>query len=473
MTLLVRLAALAIAIGALAPAAASAWMPDPVAFTRAVTPAAHAAGAAAATTVRTGRRFDLVGVEWRGARAARIELRAHRLRGGWSRWVPAGATDDGPDGSEGPWATGQNVGAPIWAGGADRVQLRVPVGVHGVRLRLLNTTGSASAAARARTRAEVARRGPFGARKVAQTNARAPRIVPRSAWGASKCKPRIAPAYGNVRVAYVHHTESLNGYSRAQAASIVLGVCLFHRNGRGWNDIGYNFLVDRYGVVYEGRAGGIDAPVLGAQAGGFNSESFGVSVIGSFTSSPPPRAAMSSLARLIAWKLSMHGISARGLTKVTSAGGGSTAYPAGTRVTVHRISGHRDVDQTSCPGSALYAQLPALRRTVARLEGAHSGLQITPRALRLRSGDAPTLGGVLHVHGGASAAGATVELRQLNGLAPETLLTTTTTAADGTWSVQLPAVQASAVVRAVFVGDAGRPGVTSPPVYLDVTPRAR
>ena len=119
---------------------------------------------------------------------------------------------------------------------------------------MVNTTGSATAADRARTRAQVARRGTFGKLTSAATpSAGMPPIVPRSAWGASRCKPRVTPAYGVERVAYVHHTVSLNSYSASRAASVVLGVCLFHRNARGWNDIGYDFLVDRYGRTFEGR----------------------------------------------------------------------------------------------------------------------------------------------------------------------------------------------------------------------------
>jgi hypothetical protein len=465
--LLVRMFTIMLAVAALAPAAASAWMPDPVQFSRAV-PLRAGAGGSFSGTVHSARRFDLVGAEWRGARAAHVELRVRQPGGRWSRWAEAGAGDDGPDG--GARHSAHSAGAPVWAGGANRVQLRTARRLPGLRVRLINTTGSATPGARARTRVTVARRGAFGARRIPKTSARMPAIVPRAAWGASRCKPRDTPSYGNVRVAYVHHTVSLNGYSRASAASMVLGICLFHRNGNGWDDIGYNFLIDRYGTVYEGRAGGVDAPVLGAQAGGFNSESTGVSMIGNFTSSAPPKAAMQSLAKLLAWKLSLHGVPATGRVKVTSAGGGSTGYRAGTKVTVNRISGHRDVDLTACPGAALYRRLPALRRSVAKLEGPISRLTIAPSA-GATYGSPTTLTGVLTVPGGASPAGATVELRQLTGSRSERVLATTTAAGDGSWSATLPPLTASALVRAVFAGDAGRPGVVSPPAYLGLLPR--
>ena len=97
----------------------------------------------------------------------------------------------------------------------------------------------------------------------------------------SKHAPSYAPA---IRFAVVHHTAGTNDYSPAQAAAILRGIELYHVKSNGWNDIGYNFLVDRYGTVYEGRAGGVDRNVIGAHALGFNTGSVGVAVMGTFTS---------------------------------------------------------------------------------------------------------------------------------------------------------------------------------------------
>src|SRR3954447_3740509 len=324
-----------LAVAAAAPATASAWMPEPVQFGRAVPLGqAHAADVTRIVDVPTARRFDMLGLRWRGSRSVRIHLRTRLAGGRWTQWADASRSDDGTDRAE--RGSRLNFSDPIWVGGANRVQLRLSQPVAGLRMRLINTTGSATAADRARTQREVAKRGPFGAAKLPAPSAGMPPIVPRADWGASRCKPRVTPGYGDVKVAYVHHTLSLNGYSRSRAASVVLGVCLFHRNSRGWNDIGYDFLIDRYGTVFEGRAGGIDAPVIGAQAGGFNTESTGVSMIGTFTRSAPPKVAMDSLARLLAWKLGLHGVPAIGKTQVTSASGPDTRFRAGTRVTVNR-----------------------------------------------------------------------------------------------------------------------------------------
>src|SRR3954452_16589969 len=443
-------------------------MPEPVEFSQVVPQAggAHPAGGSRTVDLRTRRRFDLVGLEWRGARGLRVELRTRRDGAHWTRWAAASASDDGPDTAQGP--RGRSFSDPIWVGGADRVQLRLSHPVAGLRLRLLNTTGSASAADRARTRAEVARRGSFGA-AAATPSAGMPPILPRSAWGASRCKPRVTPGYGVVRAAYVHHTLSLNGYSRSRAASVVLGVCLFHRNSRGWNDIGYDFLVDRYGRAFEGRAGGADAPVIGAQAGGFNSESTGVSVIGNFTRSAPPAAAMDTLARLLAWKLGLHGVPAIGKTQVTSLGGPSTGYRAGTRVTVNRISGHRDVDLTACPGAALYRRLPALRRAVAQLEGPISELSLSPISQTSQYGSGVPLSGQLVPPSGQTAAGAQIELRRHQDFG-DTTIATATTGDDGSWSALVPPLPGNSAVRAVFAGDGARPGVVSNTAYVAVTP---
>ena len=190
---------------------------------------------------------------------------------------------------------------------------------------------------------------------------RAPSIVPRAGWGADQVPPRSGPSYGSVQAAFVHHTVTAVDYAPEESAGIVLGIARYHRDSNGWNDIGYNFLVDRYGVIFEGRAGGIEAAVIGAQAQGWNSYSTGIACLGTFTNLPLDAPAMESLARLIGWKLSLHGVPVQGQVTLISGGGASNRYPSGTPVAFERVSGHRDGCQTSCPGEQLYAQLPDLR----------------------------------------------------------------------------------------------------------------
>src|SRR3712207_3426080 len=129
---------------------------------------------------------------------------------------------------------------------------------------------------------------------------------------------------------------------------MVLGIARYHRDSNGWNDVGYNFLVDKYGQVFEGRAGGVDQPVIGAQAQGYNSVSTGIACLGDFNTIAQSPAALEAIARLLAWKLPLHGTPVAGAVTVTSAGGATNRYRAGAAVTLQRISGHRDGNNTAC-----------------------------------------------------------------------------------------------------------------------------
>src|SRR6266513_5606224 len=109
-------------------------------------------------------------------------------------------------------------------------------------------------------------------------------------------------------MAFVHHTQKPNGYGRGEVPAMLRAIYAFHRYVNGWNDIGYNFAIDLYGRIFEARAGGIDEPVVGAHAGGYNLVSSGVAMLGSFVDGSPSRAAVAALKRLLAWKLALHGV---------------------------------------------------------------------------------------------------------------------------------------------------------------------
>ncbi len=181
--------------------------------------------------------------------------------------------------------------------------------------------------------------------------------------------PKVAPAYGAVEMAFVHHTENPNGYAAGEVPAMLRAIYVFHRYVNGWNDIGYNFVVDLYGRIFEARAGGIDEPVVGAQAGGYNLVSTGIAVLGTFSSVPISKAARDALEALLAWKLSLHGVPAQGsvTVKVNPAGASYSRFPANARVSLPRIAGHRDGDATECPGNVLYGELPAIRTGVRAL----------------------------------------------------------------------------------------------------------
>jgi uncharacterized protein with LGFP repeats len=195
-----------------------------------------------------------------------------------------------------------------------------------------------------------------------------PRIITRRGWGADeKLRERKFVYTKKSKAAFVHHTASGNGYRCTQAPSLIRGIYRYHVKSRGWRDIGYNFLVDKCGNIYEGRAGGVAKPVLGAHTLGFNTNSVGIAVLGSYGSKKPPAAVTRAIARLTAWKLGLYGANPKGKTYLKS--GGGNRYPKGRKVRLNVISGHRDGFVTECPGRQLYRKLGSTRTTAARLQG--------------------------------------------------------------------------------------------------------
>ncbi|MFI2380389.1 peptidoglycan recognition protein [Streptomyces sp. NPDC018964] len=195
-----------------------------------------------------------------------------------------------------------------------------------------------------------------------------PAIVTRRGWGADESLREKRFVYtGKVKAAFVHHTASGNNYTCAQAPSLVRGFYRYHVRSLGWRDVGYNFLVDKCGRIYEGRAGGVAKPVKGAHTMGFNAGTTGIAVIGSYGSEKPSSSAVKAVARLTAWKLGLHGMNPRAKTYLKSAGG--NLYRKGKKVRLNVISGHRDGFNTSCPGGKLYKKLGTARSTAARYQG--------------------------------------------------------------------------------------------------------
>ncbi|MFI9625094.1 N-acetylmuramoyl-L-alanine amidase [Streptomyces sp. NPDC052042] len=197
-----------------------------------------------------------------------------------------------------------------------------------------------------------------------------PPIVSRSGWGADESMSPEEPEYlTDVKAVFVHHTAETNNYTCADSAAIVRGLYAYHVKANGWKDLGYNFVVDKCGKVFEGRKGGVDRPVLGAHTYGFNRESAGIAVIGTYTDSAAPTAATTAVARVAAWKLGQYKVDPAGTTKLTAgATGGNfagTKFASGTAYTFNTVSGHRDGFNTQCPGTKLYGQLPAIRSLAA------------------------------------------------------------------------------------------------------------
>jgi len=299
---------------------------------------------AAATTTRP---FQLVGIHWQGP--GRLELRIRTLRG-WTRWRPVTEDDgDAPDAGtrEARAMRGWRLGAPIWVGRGDGLEVRAIGRV--TRARALTVRSPVS---------KVPLRTPFAAGM--------PQIVPRSGWQADESIRREKPVYADtLRMAFVHHTAGTNDYTRLQSPAIVRAIELYHVQGNGWNDIGYNALVDRFGTVYEGRYGGIDRNVVGAHAKGFNTGSFGIAVMGDFRTVDPPAAAVDALVATLAWRLDLAHVDP--LSTFNGISSGNERFAPGIPVFLRAISGHRDTGLTTCPGQRLYDLIPTIAKRVTAL----------------------------------------------------------------------------------------------------------
>jgi hypothetical protein len=326
------------------------------------------------STARSTRSFSMLGLTWSGAGDLPLSVRTH-TRGVWTSWQQLERDDDGPD--AGPEDDlGQAATAPLWVGPSDAVQVRLdgPTAIPlPTRLNLALIDPGNSPRDAATVAPAVVDRGV--------TAGDLPPIGTRKDWNANERMRHRAPRYtGGIQVAFVHHTAGGNHYSESDVPKIIRGVYAFHTRVRGWSDVGYNFLVDRFGRIWEGRAGGIDRAVLGAHTGGFNSDSFGVAVLGNFVHDRPTPATLDAIERVIAWKFSRYG-QAPGLnpqsdTTLVSAGGGTDRWRRGRTVNFLRISGHRDAGSTECPGKYLYARLDEIRQRVWYLQ--HTGQVAEP-----------------------------------------------------------------------------------------------
>ena len=365
--LVATIAALTTAVTGLA---LPASRPHPVVDGWATTLTDGVAGAGFAKRFHTAIPAEMIGFSWKGG-AGQVDYRVKR-GSTWSAWQSVdGDPAEGPDQSSKENHHVVSAG-PVWLGAPVRdVEARVVSGsLRGVRAEAIRT--------------EVTT--PPGIRPAGALPQR-PGIIGRAGWGAdeswrtyaSGCSgsPDYAP---NVRYAVLHHTDTTNSYTPDQSASIIRGIYYFHTHTNGWCDIGYNFLVDRFGQVFEGRYGGVSNAVVGAHAGGFNYGSTGVAIIGEFQDTSVTPAAYNATRDLLAWKLASHKVNANTKITVTAAAFDGSNYPAGTQVSVWTISGHRDLDQTSCPGDFAYNLLGQLRVDVQSLIASYPSFPAVSRS---------------------------------------------------------------------------------------------
>lgn len=305
-----------------------------------------------------------------------IVTRAHTAAG-WSAWEDLGENDNGTTGVESRHETTRVTTEAIWVGTADKVEVRLTVeatakAIHDVRVHLINTLGDARPA-NLFTRVIHAIGHFFSVHAVpatapADAATSQPAIISRAQWGADPSHLNL-PCPGNaptLKMAFVHHTDTTNSYAKSESAGIVRGIYLYHTGSRGYCDIAYNFLVDKYGQIFEGRLGGITNNVIGAHTGGYNYGSVGVALLGNYSTAKPTSAMLTSLTKLLAWRLDVAHVPPTGTVTMTT-GSGNDHHAAGSLVTFNRIAGHRDASYTSCPGTYVYSYMSWIRSKVAAI----------------------------------------------------------------------------------------------------------
>jgi uncharacterized protein with LGFP repeats len=194
-----------------------------------------------------------------------------------------------------------------------------------------------------------------------------PHIINRAQWGADEGMRCGEPRYDKrIQAGVVHHTAGSNDYLPGDSAGIVRSIYEYHTRTLGWCDVAYNAMVDKYGQVFEGRAGGMTRPVEGAHTGGFNHDTWGVAMLGNFETVPPTPIQLRTTARLLGWVLGNSRVDPLGVVVLPSAGGSFTKFPFGASPTLPTIFTHRDVGITECPGNAAYALMGQVRDIAAR-----------------------------------------------------------------------------------------------------------
>jgi hypothetical protein len=286
-------------------------------------------------------RFNLVAFRWHGQGSLRFRSRDEN--GDWGRWLAAAGE---PTGSKGAWT----VSDPAWTGASDRVQVRAEGDVEDLRATYIWSDPD-----------------PAATRRLTTTST--PTLATRADWGADESLRRSKPVYApTLQLAVIHHTAGSNNYTAAQSAAIVRAIYAYHVRTLGWNDLGYSFLIDKYGQVFEGRYGGIDRNVVGAHAAGFNTGSVGIALIGDYRKTAVSAAARRALVELLAWRLDVAHLDPRAKVKVVSSG--NSRYPSGAEVQLPVVVGHRDTGPTECPGDRLEQLLPAIASEAAATGGA-------------------------------------------------------------------------------------------------------
>lgn len=322
--------------------------------------------------------------------SARILVRVEE-ESGWSEWTPLPVSGHLPDGEE---AEGIRYGTePLLTDTATGVEVRIdtPEGDLAADPQLVLIDNPVLARdARLPDPDPSPQSGPLASAVASTVSAPQPNIITRAQWGANESLRRAGAKYApTIKAAFVHHTVSKSNYSPDEAAAQVRNLYTYFTKGLKYSDMAYNFMVDRFGRLYEGRGGGMDKAVVGGHTAGFNDQTFAVSAVGNFQTfkpqDPEMAAIIDSVSSLLAWKLSMNHRDPNGQTQLVSdSGAGTSKYKPGQVATAAVVGGHGDIGATSCPGKYLEQQLPAIRAATGAKMGAS---MINPAASSAKWGD--------------------------------------------------------------------------------------
>lgn len=304
-------------------------------------------------------RFTALGVTWRRGRG-RVRARWRLESGGWTEWRTLPRLTHGPDPRSREGVRARAATDLVWTGPSTAIQVEMSGDQQGPVLALLRPRR------RAADRSVGQHRSAAPDLVVARERGEVPMpgLLFRKAWSPNPRLRNGRPRYNErIRQVHVHHTVNSNDYGRADVPAMIRAMYRYHTVNLGWSDIGYNFLVDRFGRLWEGRAGGPRRAVRGAHTLGFNHASVGVAAIGNFESGRVRKPMIRALVRVAAWKLDGAGDPRR---TVWVRSEGSDRFRDGRLVELPTIDGHRDTNETACPGGALYRALPMVRRRTAR-----------------------------------------------------------------------------------------------------------
>ena len=291
-----------------------------------------------------------------------------REDGSWGRWEKLAISEHRPDPGSAEAVNARYGTEPLLTGEADGVQVRMdtPQGIEPANTQVVLLDNPVTQDD-ANLPDSGASSDPIATVEAGTVSAPMPTIITRAQWGADESLRKGSASYApTIKAGFLHHTVTTNYYTPEQAAQQVRNLYAYFTKSLRYSDMAYNFIVDRFGRLYEGRAGGMDQAVVGGHTAGFNQDTFGVSALGNFQSATPApdqlNAISDAVAQLFAWKLALNHRDPNGTTQLTSdSSAGTSKYRAGEIANAFVIGGHRDIGSTACPGKFLEPQLPAIR----------------------------------------------------------------------------------------------------------------